>query len=103
MPPVPEQMARPGSRPNPELVAARFLLKPGRGFEEAVQKFQPYDKIREEYPEARAAAKALIAEGRQEGKAAKKRRTFVYINNRLEGNSLATIQALTEPPAEPVP
>jgi hypothetical protein len=30
MPPVGEQMAMPGSRTNPDLVAARFLLKPGR-------------------------------------------------------------------------
>ena len=30
MPPVGEQMALPGSRTNPDLVAARFLLKPGR-------------------------------------------------------------------------
>jgi hypothetical protein len=30
MPPVGEQMALPGSRTNPDLVASRFLLKPGR-------------------------------------------------------------------------
>ena len=30
MPPVSEQMALEGSRTNPRLVAARFLLKPGR-------------------------------------------------------------------------
>ena len=30
MPPVSEQMALPGSRTNPDLIAARFLLKPGR-------------------------------------------------------------------------
>jgi len=34
MPPVSEQMALPGSRTNPDLVAARFLLKPGRQYEE---------------------------------------------------------------------
>ena len=32
MPPVGEQMALPGSRTNPDLVAARFLLKPGRKY-----------------------------------------------------------------------
>lgn len=36
MPPVGEQMTLPGSRTNPNLVAARFLLKPGRRYEEAV-------------------------------------------------------------------
>ena len=35
-------------RTNPELVAARFLLKPGRRYEEAVKAFEPYDRIKEE-------------------------------------------------------
>lgn len=46
MPPVGEQMALPGSRTNPELVAARFLLKPGRKYEQAVKAFEPYDSIK---------------------------------------------------------
>ena len=48
MPPVSEQMALPGSRTNPNLVAARFLLKPGRKYEEAVKTFQPYDKVKDQ-------------------------------------------------------
>ena len=94
MPPVSEQMALPGSRTNPELVAARFLLKPGRKYEDAVKTFQPYDRIKEENPEARAAGKALIAEGAAAGP---KRRTFLFVNNRLEGNAISTIAAMTEP------
>lgn len=94
MPAVSEQMALAGSRPNPALVAARFLLKPGRTYEAAVKAFQPYDQVKEEYPEARAAARALIAEGQAAGSA---RRTFIYVNNRLEGNALETIAALLEP------
>jgi hypothetical protein len=94
MPAVSEQMALAGSRPNPALVAARFLLKPGRTYEAAVKAFQPYDQVKEEYPEARAAGRALIAEGRAAGPA---RRTFIYVNNRLEGNALETIAALLEP------
>jgi hypothetical protein len=43
MPSVGEQMALAGSQTNPSLVAARFLLKPGRRYEEAVKTFQPYD------------------------------------------------------------
>jgi hypothetical protein len=35
------QMALPGSRTNPDLVAARFLLKPGRKYEQAVKAFEP--------------------------------------------------------------
>jgi len=40
MPPVRELIALPGSRTNPNLIAARFLLKPGRKYEEAVKTFQ---------------------------------------------------------------
>jgi glycerate-2-kinase len=87
-------MALPGSRTNPDLVAARFLLKPGRKYEQAVKAFEPYDSIKEENPEARAAGRALIAEGKAAGP---KRRTFIFVNNRLEGNALATIGAMLQP------
>ena len=90
MPPVSDQMALPGSRTNPELVAARFLLKPGRRYEDAVKSFQPYDQIHEVNAEARQAGAALI----REGKTSPGRKTFIYVNNRLEGNALQTLQAM---------
>ncbi|HTL17426.1 MAG TPA: DUF72 domain-containing protein, partial [Patescibacteria group bacterium] len=91
--PVAEQMALPGSRTNPDLVAARFLLKPGRSYEEAVKTFQPYDSVKEVNSEARAAGTQLIAEGRAAGP---KRRTFIFVNNRLEGHALTTIAAMVQ-------
>jgi hypothetical protein len=63
MPSVGEQITLPGSRTNPELVAARFLLKPGRQYEEAVKAFEPYDRVKEENPDARAAAVDCRREG----------------------------------------
>lgn len=93
MPPVSEQMALPGSRTNPELVAARFLLKPGRKYEEAVKTFQPYDKIKEVNEDARKAGAGLIVEGERYEP---RRKTYIYINNRLEGNALETISAMIE-------
>jgi uncharacterized protein YecE (DUF72 family) len=93
MPPVSEQMALAGSRTNTDLIAARFLLKPGRTYEEAVKMFEPYNELKEENPGARAAAKALIAEGKAAGP---KRKTFIYVNNRLEGHSLTTIASIVE-------
>jgi len=93
MPPVSEQMALEGSRTNPSLFAARFLLKPGRKYEEALKTFQPYDKIKEPNPEARAAGAALVKEGLAAGG---KRNTFIFVNNRLEGNALETIAAMLE-------
>jgi len=100
MPSVSEQMVLPGSRPNPQLVAARFLLKPGRCYEEAVKSFQPYDSVKETNPEARAAGRRLIDEGKAAGPA---RRTFIFVNNRLEGHALTTIAAMLEraDPLEP--
>jgi uncharacterized protein YecE (DUF72 family) len=90
MPSVSEQMALDGSRTNPERIAARFLLKPGRKYEDAVKTFAPYDKAKEVNEDARQAGLALIKEGKE--KPTKK--TFIYVNNRLEGNALETIQAM---------
>jgi hypothetical protein len=41
-----------------------------------------------------AAGRALIAEGQAAGP---KRRPFIYVNNRLEGNAISTIAAMLEP------
>lgn len=90
MPAVSEQMALPGNLTNPQRIAARFLLKPGRRYEEAVKSFEPYDKTQEVNPEARKAGTTLILEG----STTPQRQTYVYVNNGLEGNALATIEAM---------
>ncbi len=99
MPPVSEQMALPGARTNPDLVTARFLLKPGRKYEDAVKAFSPYNETREVNQEARQAGADLILEGTLQPR----RKTYIFINNRLEGNALATIEALLDLTAEPDP
>ncbi|HRI12454.1 MAG TPA: DUF72 domain-containing protein [Verrucomicrobiota bacterium] len=91
MPSVAAQMQLTGSRTNPELVAARFLLKPGRKYEDAVKAFQPYDGIKEVNQEARQAGADLIQEA---VKAVARRLVLLFINNRLEGNALETIAAI---------
>lgn len=79
------------SRCHSTTVAARFLLKPAHKCEDAVKAFQPYDKLAEVNDDARTAAAALLAEGlRYEPR----RKTYIYINNRLEGNALQTIQGI---------
>jgi hypothetical protein len=45
------------------------------------------------YPEARAAGAALIAEGIHYEP---RRKTYIYVNNRLEGNALETIAQILE-------
>lgn len=89
MPPTLEQISLPKSFTARDHMGARFLLRPGRRYEEAVKLFSPYDRIREPYPEGRAAASHLIQEAR-----AQKRRLFLYVNNRFEGNALDTLAAL---------
>jgi hypothetical protein len=71
---------------------ARFLLKPGRNYQQAVELFQPYEKIKEVYEEGRAAARKLIEEARRRGS-----ETYIYVNNRFEGNSIETIKAIVPP------
>jgi len=93
MPSIHEQMALAGSRTAPALSAARFLLRPGRKYDDSVKLFEPYDKVKDPYPEARAAGATLIKESIAAGP---KRRTFIYVNNRLEGNALQTISAMME-------
>ena len=93
MPPVIEQLALAGSVTTPEFPGARFLLKPGRKYQEAVDLFSPYSEIKEAYPEARAAAAELISRALLKQAI---RKLFLYVNNRLEGNALLSIMAMLE-------
>ena len=72
-----------------------MALRRGDEKPELVKAFEPYDKIKEENPEARAAGRALIAEGQAAGP---KRRTFVFVNNRLEGNAISSIAGMMDAP-----
>ena len=96
MPTVTEQMQQPDSQTADEFSAARFLLKPGRNYEEAVQELSPYEEVKEVNEEARQAGAKLIQQAKQ-----KARKTFIYVNNRLEGNALETISAIIEKQAGP--
>ena len=91
MPSANEQLAMPGSVTNANLVAARFLMTPGRKYDESLKLFQPYDRLREPDEDARKAGAALIVGGERYEP---RRKTFVYVNNRLEGNALETIAAM---------
>jgi hypothetical protein len=71
-------------------------LKAGRRYEDAVKAFEPYYQTQEVNTEARKAGAALI----QDGTSTPKRKTYIYVNNRLEGNALATIAAMLETNAD---
>jgi uncharacterized protein YecE (DUF72 family) len=91
MPSVGEQLDMAGSFTASDFVAARFLLKPGRKYEEAVKTFSPYERIHEVDEEGRSAAARILRESMVEHA---RRKVFLYVNNRFEGNALETIVAL---------
>ena len=70
---------------------ARALLKKGRTYEEAVQLFQPYDRVKEENPELRMGLVESVHRCLAEGKP-----LYAYVNNRAEGNSPKTIEGILD-------
>jgi len=94
MPSIAEQMQIPGSRTTESFTAARFLLKPGRAYEQAVETFTPYNATKEVNEEARAAAAQLIQSQSNKGNDPAIKPSFLFINNRLEGNALFTVIAI---------
>lgn len=90
MPTLSEQMAIADVFPA-DFTVVRALLRQGRAYEDAVQQFAPYDRVRDENPEARESLRKLIQRMREERRAA-----YIFVNNRLEGNAPETIRAVTE-------
>ena len=93
MPSVADQIELPGAFTNPGMCAARFLLKPGRKYEDAVKRFSPYEKLQEANPEGRAAGVKLI---KRVQNSTPPTRAFIYLNNRFEGSALASLLALVD-------
>jgi uncharacterized protein YecE (DUF72 family) len=91
MPSVVEQVRIAGEE-TADFITARFLLKPGRTYEQAVKSFQPYREIKDANEEARTGIKQLL------GKAcfSRTRKRYIYVNNRLEGSAPWTISAVLE-------
>jgi uncharacterized protein YecE (DUF72 family) len=74
-----------------DFTVVRALLREGRAYEDAVAKFTPYDRVRDENPEARDALREVIRRMREERRAA-----YIFVNNRLEGNAPETIRAVLD-------
>jgi uncharacterized protein YecE (DUF72 family) len=70
---------------------ARALLKPGRRYADAVQLFQPYDRVQEPVPGLRMDLVRVMDEALRRGVEA-----FILANNRAEGNAPGTIKAVVE-------
>jgi hypothetical protein len=61
--------------------------------EDAVKALQPYNSTKAVNEEARRAGAGIVVQG---ARYKPRRNTYVYVNNRLEGNALETISAMLE-------
>ena len=69
----------------------RALLRAGRSYEQAVERFAPYKQVQEVNEEGREALRGVIRRAREERESA-----FVFVNNRFEGNAPETILAVVD-------
>lgn len=90
MPGVGEQLAMAESQ-TADFTAARLLLTAGRSYAEAVERFSPYREVQARDDGVRADGKALLERAKKG-----KRPSFIYVNNRLEGNAPETIAVILE-------
>jgi uncharacterized protein YecE (DUF72 family) len=91
MPELAVQIALPDSV-TAEFTVCRALLRRGRAYQEAVDKFAPYTETQDPNPEARQSMRLLIGRARED-----RQFLFLFVNNRLEGNAPLTVLSLAEP------
>jgi uncharacterized protein YecE (DUF72 family) len=90
MPDLSEQMQLPEVY-TADFTVARALLRKGRPYETAVEKFSPYHQVQDPNPEARQALRSLISRARERSEP-----SYIFVNNRLEGNAPQTIEAIVD-------
>jgi uncharacterized protein YecE (DUF72 family) len=96
MPPIGTQLDLPGSL-TARFVVARALLRPGRTYDEAVDAFAPYDRIRDPNPELRHDLVRLV-----ETAVRTRIPAYLLVNNRAEGSAPLTIAEVAKLLPEPV-
>jgi uncharacterized protein YecE (DUF72 family) len=74
-----------------DFTLARALLRLGQKYENAVKAFSPYREVEEPNHEVREALRNLLLRAKQRGEP-----TYIFVNNRLEGNAPGTIEAIIE-------
>jgi uncharacterized protein YecE (DUF72 family) len=74
-----------------DFTLTRALLRRGRAYEDAVAKFTPYGEVQDPNPETRDALRLLIARARDRHEP-----SYIFVNNRLEGNAPQTIEAIAD-------
>lgn len=91
MPPLVEQMrsAAAGGGIQADWYIARLLTPLGLGYQEAVDRFKPYERLQQRQPQMRRDVLRLARRAVQRGAEA-----WVLVNNRIEGHSPTTIDEL---------
>jgi uncharacterized protein YecE (DUF72 family) len=95
MPPIGHQLDLPGSV-TASFIVARALLRPGRAYDEAVDAFAPYDRIREPNLKLRRDLVRLI-----ETAVHTRIPAYLLVNNRAEGSSPLTVAEVARMLPEP--
>jgi uncharacterized protein YecE (DUF72 family) len=90
MPDLGEQIEIPDSY-TADFTVTRALLRRGRSYENAVASFSPYKQVQDPNPQVRQALRGLIARSRE-----RHQPSYIFVNNRLEGNAPQTIEAVVE-------
>ncbi len=95
MPSIGEQLAHSDSI-TARFIVARALLKPGRSYSDAVDQFQPYDRIQEPHAPLRTDLVRLARTA-----AGLRLPAYLLVNNRAEGSAPLTIAAVARMLASP--
>ena len=74
-----------------DFTVARALLRRGCPYEHAVGRFSPYKEVQDPNLDARHALRNLIARARRRNEP-----SYIFVNNRLEGNAPQTIETIVE-------
>lgn len=90
MPELQDQIDTPGAF-TADFSVTRALLKKGRPYEQAVKMFEPYERTQEPNLGAREAMRRIAERAWKTRQPA-----YVFVNNRLEGNAPATIEAVAD-------
>ena len=90
MPAIAQQTALEGAFTT-NFTAVRALMRPGTAYQDSLNRFEPFSELREPNEEVRRAIRELLVRAKMRAEP-----IFVFVNNRLEGFSPATIAAIIE-------
>jgi uncharacterized protein YecE (DUF72 family) len=93
MPGIAEQLDIVGNQP---CTVVRWMLGHGQRYQDAVERYQPFDRLVDEDPTSRKAVAAMVRES-----VARQIPAFVTVNNKAEGSSPQSIIKLAEEVTRP--